>query len=92
MAHRSSRRACRRSCQSLLLSAEERATKTSRVFKKCDEEDGKSDRTLGGKAASWAQRGLGVVAAAKTAYDVGKALYSVGQTVAPYTSASLEFV
>ena len=54
--------------------------------------DRQSDQTLGGKAASWVQRGLGVVAAAKTAHDVGKTPYSVGQTVAPYALAALAFV
>ena len=42
---------------------------------------------------SWVQRGLGFVAAAKTAYDVGRTLYSVGQAVAPpYAGAALAFV
>jgi len=41
--------------------------------------------------SNWVQRGLGVVAAAKTAYDVGKTLYAAGQAIAPY-AAALAFV
>jgi hypothetical protein len=41
--------------------------------------------------SNWVQRGLGVVAAAKTAYDVGRTLYTAGQAIAPY-AAALAFV
>jgi hypothetical protein len=46
-----------------------------------------ADRGFGSKVGSWVQRGLGVVAAAKTAYDVGKTLYAAGQAIAPYAAA-----
>ena len=51
-----------------------------------------SDRSFGGTVSRWVQRGLGAVAAAKTAYDVGRTLYSVGQAIAPYAGAALALV
>ena len=62
------------------------------VFNTMRRRERQSDRKLGGGAASWVQKGRRVVAAAKTAYDVGKTLYSVGQAVAPYASAAVAFV
>jgi len=50
-----------------------------------------TDRSFGGTLSNWVQQGLGVVAAAKTAYDVGRTLYSAGQAIAPY-AAALAFV
>ena len=57
------------------------------VFNKMRRRERQSDRTFGGTMSSWVQRGLGVVATAKTAYDVGKTLYAAGQAVAPYAAA-----
>ena len=62
------------------------------VFNKMRRRQNQSDRTFGGTVGSWVQRGLGFVAAAKTAYDVGKTLYTVGQAIAPYAGAALAFV
>ena len=61
------------------------------VFNKMRRRGRQSNCRLGG-ATNWIQRGLGIVAAAKSEYDVERTFYSVGQVVAPYASAALGFV
>ncbi|NBO94073.1 MAG: hypothetical protein EBV06_17460 [Planctomycetia bacterium] len=47
-----------------------------------------TDRSFGGTITRWVKRGLRAVAAAKGIYDTARALYSVGQAIAPYAGAA----